>query len=186
MTMPNNYKNSYGLVVIVKNELVVLIKRNFPYVFQQYLMDKKNNCNINDFIENYLAKQDSAIKLDFYRFFKNEKFEDEYDFPHGQLDKKSKRYQTTDWYWLTALREFQEETGLKFINYKIDAFKKVSFVGCDNKPYVQHYFIVHVDEVQRIRQQDKFYTTVLLPLDEARRLLTLQQCIKKDDKHLLI
>lgn len=184
--MPHKYKNSYGLIVIVKNKQVVLIKRKFPYVFQQYLMDKKVKYTWKDFSEDYLNKQNESIKKDYARYENNEIFEDQYDFPHGQLDKKSKRYQTVSRFWANAFREFTEETGFHFDKCNIVGYKTVSFLGCDEKTYVQTYFIVHVDKVKKIKQPDDFFTPVLCTLDKARELLQSQQFIKKDDKHLLI
>lgn len=186
---------AYGLIVIFKKKFVVLIKRKVPYILQQYYMnnEKKETCSLDDFHSRYLRQQNLITRLDYAMFLQNHGFEDKYDFPHGQMEFRSKRGGITlQQKWKTALREFQEETGYTFNQDLIPPIYKLptrvfSFLGLDRQYYKQFYFIVHVDSLSKaILLDDKYHEPWVVPLEEAQQLLTVQQDIKQDNKHRFI
>ena len=217
----NNFTTSYGLIVKTYNNRVMLIKRKVPYCVQNfYIFLHKNNFKYEGtthdpfyqvketFEKTWLPKLSESDRLDYMRFIKGEMFEDLYDFPHGQVCHKYP--QTLHQYFMTAYREFREETGYRFFFTKEDVknypIVKVEFTGCDKINYKQFYFVVeNVKELRRNRYFDSFeipllstvkiknwnddrlvFKSKLLSMSEAYIILKKQQEIKTDFKHLLL
>lgn len=171
---------SYGLIVIVNNTSVVMIERKYPYVLSKYEMYHKK-INYVDFRFNFLPKQNSALRWDYCRFRCNVQFEDKYDFPHGQKDKKESDS------FKCAMREFEEETGFTFdFPDHIPEPKIVQFTGLDEYFYTQYYYIVHVPSIRTCKMKDTQYSTHVMNIEKAKDCLLRQQSIKKDNKHLLL
>ena len=112
----NAFRESYGLVVLVKGspEKVMFVERNIPYCVHNLLLKKMNSFisdkttsknndmdkinwthSVRFIVKETLTtcKNDANLcnNIDFIRYKKGLIFEDQYDFPHGQMSAKSKR-----------------------------------------------------------------------------------------------
>lgn len=225
MIQQTKFSKSYGLIVKTKCGRVVVIRRKVPYCVQNYFVHlhglcKKNKLEFNSdrcqfedvrdkFEKEYLAHVSESDRLDYERFLKGNVYEDLYDFPHGQLHKKKKP--NDDYYqiFLSAYREFQEETGYRFSFKREDVEQypliELQFVGCDGNSYAQYFFIV--DGVYGLRRYSYFdtfdgqstaaikieswiddrlsYKGELICQDDAYSKFLKQQNIKHDYKYLL-
>lgn len=211
MVKTNAFSTSYGLVVVTKDKKTVILQRKIPYCVQEFLM-KNKSLNINNYKESFLKKFSKSlsvlIKLDYLRFVCGLEFEDQFDFPHGQIqlnsgslnnimnkiqsnsDQGKKHLKSLA--FLTAFREFKEETGYYFefhhqnianINTQL-----ISFIGLDNCLYRQLYFIVTVDTLKKCKnfKRDHFYEPLLIDLEKAVKLFEKQQLIKCDGKDSML
>lgn len=173
MCYRNKFAVSYGLIVITKDNRVMLIKRKVPYCVQNFYIflneqgikhnsyDQNPWNRLQDFFENeclpYLSEND---QLDYFRFKNGKIFEDMYDYPHGQMS-ISKFPKNRLQCFQNAYREFREETGFRFSCSEEDIdklpLKQVKFKGCDQHEYTQYYFIVmNVKDLRRHRYFDSF------------------------------
>lgn len=217
----NKFAVSYGLIVKTKNNRIMLIRRKVPYCVQNYYIYLHQKKIRYDKIthEPFLQIRESFEKdrlpnlaehdqLDYQRFLNGEIFEDWYDFPHGQMSHKRGKGNYDR--FLTAYREFREETGFRFSFKKEDTYKypiiQVEFKGCDHQNYRQYYFIVeNVKGLRRCRYFDTFniplrstvkienwnddrlvFESELMLIPKAFQILLQQQRIKSDLKHLLL
>lgn len=211
MTNTNAFSTSYGIIVVTKDKKTVIIQRKIPYCVQDFLM-KNKSLNINNyqesFLKNFLKSLSAPLKYDYLRFVCNLDFEDQYDFPHGQLQLNSKSFKKTlhkienksdqrtkdlkALAFSTAFREFKEETGYCFdISPKKIAnldTQLVRFIGLDNYSYTQLYFIVKVNKLKKCKnfKRDSFYNPLLIDIHKAVKLLEKQQRIKCDGKDKLL
>lgn len=209
MNKKNNFSTSYGLIIITKEKNVVIIRRKIPYCVQNFLI-KNKNLTINNYIEpfmEYFKTMESNMKFDYFNFVCNLQFEDEFDFPHGQLDfttvskiiqviqnkkfnhlyKNKLKYHT----FMTALREFKEETGYYFkftSKIKDIPIKTIEFTGLDNCFYKQTYFIIKVDRLEKAKNSklEQFYEPLVLNICDALKLFKKQQKVKFDGKDLIL
>lgn len=218
----NKFAESYGLIVKTKCGRVVTIRRKVPYCVQNYLMalHKKgnegfdpNHCSFKDvrhrFEKEYVPTMSTSDLQDYHRFLQGHDYEDKYDFPHGQLNKMSSKKQTRYQLFLSAYREFREESGYRFTFNRADIetypLFKIEFIGCDSSPYTQYFFIV--DNVCGLRRYSYFnsfpvrstasakieswkddrlyYEGQLLRLDDAFFKFWMQQITKHDFKYIL-
>lgn len=173
MSGRNKFAVSYGLIVITKENRVMLIKRKVPYCIQNFYMflndkgikhdsyDQHPFHRLKDIFENewlpYLNKND---QWDYFHFKNGKLFEDMYDYPHGQMS-VSKFPKSRLQCFKNAYREFREETGFRFSKTKEDIEKypliQIKFKGCDQQNYTQYYFIVqNVKDLRRHRYFDSF------------------------------
>lgn len=224
MSQRTKFSESYGLIVKTKCGRVVVIRRKVPYCVQNYFiylhsLYKKNklkfdsaHCQFNDirdrFEKDYLPYVSKSDNLDYERFLTNQVYEDLYDFPHGQIHKKKMK---NDYYqlFLTAYREFREESGYRFSFKREDVEKypliRLQFIGCDGNLYTQYFFIVNnVYGLRRYSYFDSFpsqstaaikiqswqddrltYRGELIRLEVAYLKFWQQQSIKHDSKYLL-
>lgn len=211
MAKTNAFSTSYGLVVITKDKKTVIIQRKIPYCVQDYLM-KNKSLNMNNYIDSFIKKffpsLSFSLKLDFLCYCWGFEFEDQFDFPHGQLQIKSGllkdimstmqknsdegKKQLKTLAYLTAVREFKEETGYSFDFHRknIDNIKTelISFVGLDNCQYQQLYFIVHVDKLKKCKnfKRDAYYNPLIMKIEKAVKLFENQQNIKRDGKDVML
>ena len=222
MTIQNKFAVSYGLIVITKNNRVMLIQRKIPYCIQNFYVflhdqgiqhdhyEQNPFYRLKDFFETiWLPNCSENDREDYFRFQNGKVFEDMYDYPHGQLA-TAKNARNRIQCFMNAYREFREETGFRFsfIKENIDQYPlvKINFKGCDEHKYTQFYFIVkNVKDLCRYRYFDTFtkpflsaikirnwkddrlvYKSRLLSINEAVKLLQLQQHVKIDFKHLLL
>lgn len=173
MSCRNKFAISYGLIVITKNNRVMLIKRKVPYCIQNFYMflndqgikhdnyDQNPFNRLKDFFENeWLPFLNENDQIDYFCFQNGKVFEDMYDYPHGQMA-ISKLPKSRLQCFLNAYREFREETGFRFSFRKEDINKypliKVKFKGCDQHEYTQYYFVVNdVKDLRRYRYFDSF------------------------------
>ena len=198
----SKFKYSAGLVVVTDNNKVVLIKRNIPYCYENYLIEKNYRLTLENF-ERYkeefklyrLHKMPSHDRKDFLNYYNGVGcMEDEYDFPHGQLPKKKKkkfkilylnRFEKD--LYKTAVREFKEETGYKFIDDgTYDRRLIVRFIANDGNEYYQFYFIKTGVRLYKVSKRDQQYDTVFLDINEAKSILLTQQKLKRDGKYMLL
>lgn len=211
MVNTNAFSTSYGIVIITKDKKTVIIQRKIPYCVQDFLM-KHTSLNINNykeaFFKNFSNSSNVLVKLDYLRFAYNLNFEDEFDFPHGQIQLNSRSWKhiintmqknsdqgkrhLKSIAFLTAVREFKEETGYYFnFHHKNIAnikTKLISFIGLDNCLYKQLYFIVTVDKLKKSNniKRDNFFEPLLIDIEEAVELFKKQQLIKCDGKDVML
>lgn len=173
MNCYNKFAVSYGLIVITKDEKVMLIKRKIPYCVQNfYIFLYKHGIQYDSYNQNpyyqlkelfecyWLPYLDEYDQIDYQRFKNGTVFEDMFDYPHGQIA-ASKFPRTRLQCFMNAYREFREETGFRFsfIKEDIDNYPlvKVEFQGCDQQAYTQYYFIIeNVKGLRRFRYFDSF------------------------------
>ena len=173
MNFRNKFAVSYGLIVLTKNNRVMLIKRKVPYCIQNFYIFLHNQGIQYDFYDQnpffrlrmvfenaWLPYLNEYDQRDYIRFRKRKIFEDMYDYPHGQLS-TSKIVKNRIQCFMNAYREFKEETGYRFSFTKddIDNYPLVSieFKGCDEHIYTQFYFIIkNVKDLRRYRYFDSF------------------------------
>lgn len=139
---------------------------------------------IRNFIQSFQVdnqKDLTGIKPSDIKDFRNYKsgkmFEDKYDFPHGQMTRRTKTYlnekigkseniQNKNYYvnlltkfagFITAFVEFEEETGYTF-RFDSDMVKHdvvemvLKFRGLDGYFYEQHFFMVTVDKLEKMNK----------------------------------
>lgn len=208
MVKTNAFSTSYGVVVVTKDKKTVIIQRKIPYCVQDFLM-KNKSLNINNyeesFYKNFSSSWNKSIKTDYLQFKQNKEFEDQFDFPHGQLEcnkrllrkllqnnsEEDKNY-FKKIAFLTAVREFKEETGYCFdfprknlANIEMICIK---FTGLDNFSYTQIYFIVKVNKLKECKnvKRDNYYEPLFIDIKEAIKLLKKQQLIKRDNKDVML
>ncbi|MBK5646857.1 MAG: hypothetical protein I4N51_06930, partial [Acinetobacter sp.] len=132
MSFCNKFAVSYGLIVITKNNKVMLIKRKIPYCVQNFyvfLHDhgvQQDPYNQNPFLQlkevfetMWLPYLDKYDQQNYFRFQHGNIYEDMYDFPHGQLG-IAKLTKNRVQCFMNAYREFREETGFRFSFTKED------------------------------------------------------------------
>lgn len=211
MVNTNAFSTSYGLVIVTKDKKTVILQRKIPYCVQDFLM-KNKSLNINNYKESFMKSFATSwsvpVKLDYLRFVCGLEFEDQFDFPHGQiqLNKKSlRRILSTiqmksdqgkedlkSLAFSTAVREFKEETGYCFDfhpkNIANVETQLICFMGLDNCFYKQLYFIVTVDKIKKCRnfKRDNYYDSFLIDIEKAVKLFEHQQLIKCDGKDALL
>lgn len=205
MVKTNAFSTSYGVVVVTKDKKTVIIQRKIPYCVQDFLM-KNKSLNINNYEESFY--KNFSKSWDYLRFAYNLEFEDQFDFPHGQLqfNKRSLRkiLSTTQnnsdesknhfkkIAFLTAVREFKEETGYCFDfspkNIANIDMQYISFIGLDNCLYEQIYFMVKVNKLKKCKnvKRDNFYESHLIDIEKAVKLFKKQQLIKRDGKDVML
>lgn len=205
MVKTNLFSVSYGLVVITKDKKTVITHRKIPYCIQNFLMEKKDYFDINNYKDEFLHNTFKTLtlnmKIDYLRFFYGLPFEDEFDFARGQMQlsstkmkrmiKKITPNQLKFYAFMTAVREFKEETGYSFnakLNLKDIPIKILQFTGLDDCYYEQVYFIVTVDKLKKCKNGilDSFYEPLFIDISKAIDLFKKQQTIKKDNKHLIL
>lgn len=211
MANTNAFSTSYGLVVVTKDKKTVIIQRKIPYCVQDFLM-KNTSLNINNYHEAFFKQFSNSwsvlVKLDYLRFVYNLEFEDQFDFPHGQIQLNSRslkhiintiqknsdqgKKHLKSIAFMTAVREFKEETGYYFDfhskNIANIKTKLISFIGLDNCLYKQLYFIVTVDKLKKSNniKRDNYFESLLIDIEEAVKLFKKQQHIKCDGKDVLL
>lgn len=216
----NKYSTSYGLVVKSAFNNIIILRRKIPYSVQDFFahlsrqkgfsLSPKHFPTVKKYFENEWVPRLKPHELeDYNRFLKGEVFEDEFDFPHGQLERKKKHSLNKYIQFCTAYREFQEESGFHFSFTKRDIERYplvwVEFEGLDRFQYKQYYFIV--DNVKDLRRHSYFnsfkmsstvenqicswnddrliYHGQMMPLEKAYSKFLNQQNLKRDMKHLL-
>lgn len=217
----NRHSVSFGLIVKTNCGRIVLLERKVPYCIQNFYVYLHKFCKhetfnainflaVRDrFEKQHLSKLSKRDKLEYVKFLSGEKFEDYYDFPHGQYQKSSSKFtQDTKFkLFLSAYREFVEESGFRFTFTKEDVERynmtKIVFKGLDGYEYIQYYFVVN--DAKRLKRctyfesfstgesssvkswgDDKLvFSGRLVPVDEAFEKLRHQQFVKRDNKHLL-
>lgn len=181
--MENRYSKSYGIILLIDHRKTVLIERIIPYVRLHFEMRYKNKANEEKFLNEFLPKQPKAVIEDYKRFVTIQEYEDKFDFPHGQKDKKEDKF-------TSALREFKEETGYTFDESKATFHDQVTieFTGLDGYFYSQEYYIISVPYVELLPKNKKelSYTPHIMDIEEAIKILCKQQSIKKDNKHKVL
>lgn len=204
MVKKNLFSVSYGLIVITKDKKTVITHRKIPYSVQNFLMAEKD-FDINNYKEEFLHNTFKTLtlnmKIDYLQFLCGLSFEDEYDFARGQMQlnstkvkqiiKKNSPNQLKFYAFMTAVREFKEETGYSFnskLNLKDIPIKTLQFIGLDDCYYTQVYFIVIVDKLEKCKNciLDSFYEPLFIDISKAIDLFKKQQTIKKDNKHLIL
>lgn len=147
----NNFATSFGIIVTTADNYTVVIRRRIPYCtqnfFHQYLPKHRKvsageTCSFESvqglFETEYLPLLPQHDQDDYDRFLSGQYFEDEYDFPHGQITLDEYKYifdktirRNSDFavppsrskqaaekkkfrLFLVAYREFKEETGFHF------------------------------------------------------------------------
>lgn len=208
MIETNAFAVSYGLIVITKDRKIVIIQRKIPYCIQDFLM-KNKSYNINNykdaFIKNSFPSLNLNMKFDYFRFVCGSEFEDQFDLPHGQMklnistlkrfirltnnnfNKNCFKYHA----FMTAFREFKEETGFSFkLNEKIADLptRIIEFRGLDNFLYKQIYFIITVNKLEKCKdiKVDNFYESIIIDITKALELFKNQQKIKCDGKDKIL
>lgn len=211
MENTNAFSTSYGLIVITKDKKTVILQRKIPYCVQDFLM-KHTSLNINDYKETFFKSFSKTlsvpVKLDYLRFVCGLEFEDQFDFPHGQIQLNSESFKNIMSMieknldqgkrlfkclaFLTAVREFKEETGYSFDFHRKNIAnletKLINFIGLDNCLYKQLYFIVKVDTLKKCNnfKRDNFYDPLLIDIETAVKLFEKQQLIKCDGKDIIL
>lgn len=218
MGRSNKCSVSYGLIVKTASGHVVTIQRKVPYCVQNYyiLLNRRkkfdsSRCQFKDIREQFENEQLPLLtdqeREDYDRFQRGCIYEDLYDFPHGQYQGKrmhKDRFQI----FLSAYREFQEESGYRFTFKRKDVYKyplfKLDFIGGDGNPYTQYFFVVeNVNGLRRYSYFDSYmdrstastkiaswkddrltYQGKLMNIEEAFNKLWHQQKVKKDYKYL--
>lgn len=205
MLKTNLFSVSYGLIVITKDKKTVITHRKIPYCVQNFLMEKRHSFDINNYKEEFLHTTlktlTTNMKIDYLRFLCGLPFEDEYDFARGQMQlssakmkqiiKKNNPNQLKFYAFMTAVREFKEETGYTFktrLNLKHIPIKTLQFIGLDECYYKQVYFIVTVDKLEKCKNYtlESFYEPLFIDVSKAIDLFKKQQTIKVDNKHLIL
>lgn len=204
MVKTNLFSVSYGLIVITKDKKTVITHRKIPYCVQNFLMEKKHfdmNNYKREFLRNTFKTLTTNMKIDYLRFLCGLPFEDEYDFARGQMQlnstkmkqllKKNNPTQLKFHAFMTAVREFKEETGYSFnakLNLKDIPIKTLQFIGLDECYYKQVYFIVTVDKLEKCKNYtlENFYEPLFIDITKAIDLFKKQQTIKVDNKHLIL
>ena len=191
----NAFRESYGLVVVTKNSprKVMLVERKIPYCVHNILLskmtkiftntskcfdrsDKDWRCLVRCIVSEMLTecKKDTSLhdNVDFRRFEYGLVFEDQYDYPHGQMSTKTKKtllsfikqeenvnspmcqFLSKLAGFITAFMEFEEETGYTFrFDFQTVLRLKtvvVPFTGLDGYDYLQKFFILEVDKLQKL------------------------------------
>lgn len=209
MQKTNMYSTAYGLIVLTEEKKIVLLKRKVPYCVQDFLM-KNRHLNLNNYeksFQNYFKTLDFQLKIDYINFRNNLSFEDEYDFPHGQMELNTKKLKyliehiqmksksntsVFKFYaFITAIREFKEETGYSFqLQNDLNSIPicKSEFVGLDGYFYQQIYFIIKVKNLEVIPNLkiDDYHKPIIMDLPKAIEIFNKQQKIKVDKKNLLL
>ncbi|GBL58213.1 hypothetical protein AVEN_97257-1 [Araneus ventricosus] len=216
----NKCSTSYGLIVKSAFNSIVVLRRKVPYCVQDFFLHLSRKKGLTLAPMSFSAiKQQFELEWgprlrpceleDYQRFLNGEVFEDEFDFPHGQL-KRSKKYAENKYVqFCSAYREFQEESGFHFSFTERDVERYplvwIEFEGLDGFQYKQYYFIV--DNVKDLRRHTYFnsfkrsstvknqiqswnddrliYHGQLMPLEKAYEKFLQQQHLKRDMKHLL-
>ncbi|MDL1914318.1 MAG: hypothetical protein FDW93_07355 [Bergeyella sp.] len=155
---------------------VVMIHRKMPYCFQNYLIQLLKNKRIEppfdlekisvlqDEFENHIYPTlHPNLQDDYDRYKAKLAYEDEWDFPHGQMDKR--RFKKDDdprfkWFRV-AYQEFEEESGYRFAYQPSDVAQypliKLEFTGLDQCIYTQYFFIVeHPKHLRRNTYFDNY------------------------------
>lgn len=216
----NKFSTSYGLIVKTQNNCIILIRRKVPYCVQNFyisLHSKQIKYDFptmhpfeevkKDFEATYLPNLKAEDRLDYMRFKNGSIFEDFYDFPHGQIARKS--HKTRVQKFLSAYREFCEESGYRFTFKKnhIPHYPliKITFMGCDGFQYTQNYFIIEnakglrrhtyfnsydipissTPKIEKWNDDRLVYVGEIIPINSAYNILREQQKLKEDKKHLL-
>lgn len=204
MVKTNLFSVSYGLIVITKDKKTVITHRKIPYCVQNFLMEKTHfdmNNYKEEFLHNTFKTLNTNMKIDYLRFLCGLPFEDEYDFARGQMQLNSTKMkqiimkkspnQLKFYAFMTAVREFKEETGYSFnakVNVKDIPTKILQFMGLDDCYYKQVYFIVTIDKLEKCKNYilDSFYEPLFIDISNAIELFQKQQTIKVDNKHLIL
>jgi hypothetical protein len=196
---------SVGIVAVTPSFDIVVLHKKAPYFvcdkFQRWrnckkgfqLLNLKFSKNKSGWLEHFQIEPNSEFeRLEVERFINNDMFEDCYDFPHGQIDKRSLRefidtmniddISNLPEYTLTELfneacREFEEETGYLFWSDTI--MNKPFNITCIefsaiNGHYRQIYFIcTNVSLYLSARRKtfyDMQYETIIMGGSEVYKL----------------
>lgn len=199
----NCFSHSVGLIAITQDEKFVVIKKRFPYCIENYIVSRKINLEERgtDVVREFLYSHCSSFVDDDLKGYLNElAYEDEYDFPHGQINRYLQQKIDFNHYIIPrykfqlfkiAKREFEEETGFTFDAPRTFATRLDSvlfeFVGLDGNRYVQYYFVIRDvslrrSEVSRTLEKH-LYRTHLLDVHSLAQILENQQAVKEDNKH---
>lgn len=168
--------NAFGLVVKTKDKKIVLVRRRVPYCVQNFYYDlhcksrfsqEQELCYFSrvkdQFETEYFDRLGKQEQLDYFRFKQGSlPFEDEFDLPHGQCQQnekftgnthskeKTQKFQL----FLTAYREFKEESGFRFsfTPEEVQTYPmiQIKFKALDDNFYTQNYFIV--DNVKGLKR----------------------------------
>lgn len=214
------FSTSYGLVVKTADARVVVIERRYPYCVQNFLIQRHKKKDIDSFQfdedlkqcfeKEHLPKLKVTDRHDYLRFLLKRDIEDKYDFPHGQMNNKTKKRileyprEKRKWMFYTAYKEFLEETGYVFTFDPNDVstfpLYELHFVALNGVAYTQYYFVIENAQnlrkiclfgldsglEKKIKEEREFYHTRIVKIKTAADRFQKQQNLKIDFKYLLL